>query len=382
MRKKILFFILNLSGGGAERMLCDIVNYMEPKKYDITVQTFYDSGIYKDRLPSYVRYKSVVKERIDIIRRARGRLLWQKMSEDYVYRKYIEDGYDYEVAFLEGVSTKLIAGGISESRKSGSPYRIAWVHADLYTYYYTGKFYGTVQDEAAAYKKFDRIVCVSESTKKGFIKRFGDTGNICVRYNFINIQRIRELSNKKQNEMMDRDNKPEFLIVTIGRLEEQKGYDRLLAVIYELYCEGMPCCLWIFGEGTKRELLEEMIKTNGMDSYVRIFGFVDNPYCYLKRGDIFVCSSRSEGYGLAIAEAMSLGVPVVSTDCAGPEELLEGGKYGLLVKNDQESIKKGIREMYESKEMREKYAKAGKERSCFFEPSARMKQIETVFNRG
>ncbi len=378
MKKKILFFILNLSGGGAERMLCDIVGYMNPEKYDITVQTFYDVGAYKHRLPAYVRYRTVVSRKADVIRKVNGRVLWQKMPKGYVYEKYIRQDYDYEVAFLEGLSTKLIADGIKD-KKEGGPKRFAWVHADLFTYYYTGKFYGSVEEEAASYQKFDRVVCVSENAKDCFIKRYGDTANLCVKYNFIDRERILKMSREMPAHGLPQKAGGEFLIVTVGRLNVQKGYDRLLSAIHELHSGGMPCRLWIFGEGEERGALERYIKQNGMCEYVELFGFVDNPYCYIKEGDLFVCSSRGEGYGLAIAEAMLLGVPVVSTDCAGPAELLNHGEAGLIVENSKEGIRRGMVEMYESKEMRLKFQKAGMERVHFFEPSYRMSQIEELF---
>ena len=84
-------------------------------------------------------------------------------------------------------------------------------------------------------------------------------------------------------------------------------------------------------------------------------GFKKNPYKYLKKADCFVCSSRSEGFSLVIAEAMMLGIPVISTYCSGPNELLEEGKYGLLVDNNEEDLYRGIKSIIEDEKLRMYY---------------------------
>ena len=70
-----------------------------------------------------------------------------------------------------------------------------------------------------------------------------------------------------------------------------------------------------------------------MSSHIHLLGYVKNPYPIMKQMDLFVCSSRSEGYSLVIAEALTLGLPVISMDCSGPNELLDYGKYGILCNN-------------------------------------------------
>ena len=79
-------------------------------------------------------------------------------------------------------------------------------------------------------------------------------------------------------------------------------------------------------------------------------GFLKNPYALMKNMDLFVCSSRAEGYSLVIAEALVLGLPVISTDCAGPNELLDNGKYGILVDNNESALYNGICDLINSPE--------------------------------
>jgi glycosyltransferase involved in cell wall biosynthesis len=88
----------------------------------------------------------------------------------------------------------------------------------------------------------------------------------------------------------------------------------------------------ILGEGEERQPLEALARELRLDADVALPGFVSNPYAYMKRAAVFAASSRWEGFGNVLVEAMACGAPVVSTDCpSGPREILEGGRHGLLV---------------------------------------------------
>lgn len=124
------------------------------------------------------------------------------------------------------------------------------------------------------------------------------------------------------------------MIIAVGRLTRQKGFDVLLRSFARLQ-EQQPSRLLILGEGRDRRQLEEEIRRLGLSGRVQMPGFVDNPYAYLARADLFVLSSRFEGSPNALKEALALGTPVVATDCkSGPHQILQGGKYGPLVPVD------------------------------------------------
>ncbi|HHX87771.1 MAG TPA: glycosyltransferase, partial [Firmicutes bacterium] len=90
--------------------------------------------------------------------------------------------------------------------------------------------------------------------------------------------------------------------------------------------------LIILGEGPQREALEQLIHSLGLGDQVQLPGFVNNPYRYMAQAAVFVLSSRREGFGNVLVEALAAGAPVVSTDCpGGPAEILEQGRYGRLV---------------------------------------------------
>jgi glycosyltransferase involved in cell wall biosynthesis len=122
-------------------------------------------------------------------------------------------------------------------------------------------------------------------------------------------------------------------ICAIGRLSEQKGFDSLLSAFAKIYNKEIE--LVILGEGPLRGSLEAQIKKLGIQERVHLPGFINNPLDVLNQASLFVLSSRWEGFGNVIVEALASGVPVVSTDCPGaPRELLCNGALGHLVQVD------------------------------------------------
>ena len=124
--KKILFFINTLNGGGAEKALVDMVNHLDPEKFQITVQTFLDTGVYKAALGEHIQYKSILKQKHPVIKRICSAVLTRILPPKILYNLFVKADYDYEIAYLEGFPTKIIAS--STNQKS---YKIGWLHTDL-----------------------------------------------------------------------------------------------------------------------------------------------------------------------------------------------------------------------------------------------------------
>jgi glycosyltransferase involved in cell wall biosynthesis len=121
------------------------------------------------------------------------------------------------------------------------------------------------------------------------------------------------------------------VLIAVGRLQIQKDYPTLLRAFAQVR-QKRPVRLLILGEGKERPMLEELIKTLGVEEDVSLPGFVMNPFAYMARASLFVLSSRWEGLPTVLIEAMCCGTPVVSTDCpSGPREILREGQYGQLV---------------------------------------------------
>lgn len=127
-----------------------------------------------------------------------------------------------------------------------------------------------------------------------------------------------------------------FTFCAVGRLSTQKGYDLLLDALARAN-ERLPCGweLLLLGNGPRREDLVDRARTLGLADRVSFLGHDENPYPVMASADVFVHPARWEGFGLVLVEALALERPVVATDCpGGPREILDGGRYGVLVAPD------------------------------------------------
>lgn len=179
----------------------------------------------------------------------------------------------------------------------------------------------------------------------------------------------------------DEYQKNEFNILAIGRFMPQKAFARLITVCAGLRDEGLKFKLNIIGEGPEEDIIKEKISELDMKDNVQLLGFKENPYPYIKEADLFVCASIHESYCLVVAESLVVGTPVVSTMCTGPIELLDNGRYGLLVENSENGLCAGIREMVNTPEKLSEYKNKTKDRREFFSIEESMKAWEEIFER-
>ena len=372
--KKILFFIPSLTNGGAEKVLTDIVMNLDSSKYKVTVQTIVDDGIYVKKIQKNrdILYKTIIKKNCKVFDFIKAEIFYHIFTPKFIYNQYIRNDYDIEIAFMEGIATKCIAKSTNINAK-----KYAWVHTDIYNNFYTKKIHFSLEGHVKDYKSFNQIFCVSESAKAGFKKRFGFDNNVQVMYNLLDDNAIRKKASQPLTNIPEKRN---FRLITVGRLTYQKGYDRLVRICKKLKSEDYSFELWIVGEGENRMDLEKYIAENELKE-VKLLGFKTNPYQYMAQCDLFICSSRAEGFSLVVAEALILGIPVVSTDCAGPNELLEFGKAGLLVENTDQALHDGIIKMMTDSNLYEYYKANAQKRGKDFQKEKRLKEIEEILSR-
>ena len=175
------------------------------------------------------------------------------------------------------------------------------------------------------------LIVNSEENRKWIVEKYNlnSSKTICI-YNPKDIQNIHSLSHEDISNAFFHTR--DIIILTVGRLVQQKGHGHLLKIFASLQ-KTMPCRLVICGYGELEEALKKLADDLGVSNSVLFTGWCDNPYKYMKRADIFVFPSLFEGQPNAMIEALICGCPIVSTDCDyGPREILANGKYGILTK--------------------------------------------------
>ena len=368
MKKNLLFFIPTLGGGGAEKVLVNLVNNLDYNKYEITVMTLFDVGVNKKNLHKNITYKYIFK------RMFRGNIHILKLfTPKFLYKKMIKEKYDVIISYLEGPTTRIVSGCDDKSTKL-----INWVHVEMENIKQFTSSYRNLKEMKNCYLKYDETIFVSYSARDNFIQKVGieDFPNKVIR-NIIDTNDIEKKSTEKIEDT--RFDNPNVKVITIGRLMPQKGYDRLLKIHKELIDESYKYSLYILGQGSERKRLEDYIKNNNIEECTYLLGYDENPYKYLKNSDFFVCSSYREGYSTAVTEATILGIPVITTLCSGMNEILDNGKYGIIVDNNEKALKQAIKIFLDNPNEIEKYKKLAQERSKYFKIDSQIKEIEELF---
>jgi len=363
---KVLFFIESLAYGGAEKILSIIINHINKDKFDITVVTVTNNGAFVDQISKLVKFKPIIKTRNRILYKILYHLVNFYLPLRIVYNLFIPKGNDIEVAFCEGFATKLLA-------YSPNKRKIAWVHTDMIVNPWTqGLVYSSIKKERNTYLKYNKVICVSETVMQSIKTKFGIEADTI--YNPIDSDEI--ISKSKEKTSLPIKNR--FRIVSIGRLVEQKGYDRLIKVINELKNEGHNFELWILGDGPEKKRLAHYIDKNNLNDYVKLWGFISNPYPYMATCDVFVCSSRCEGYSTAVTEAIILELPVITTLCSGMKELLGDSEYGVIVENEDMTLLEPLRKIIYDRDYLAMLIQKAKKRSNDFKIFSLMKSIEEL----
>ena len=361
---KILFFIETLTGGGAEKVLCNLVNHMDQTKFDITVQTVWPCDAEKYLAPG-IRYRSMYST-VNKINQLRYRA---EAASGLAYRLHVMDDYDIECAYLEMGSTKIMAASTNRKAK-----KLAWVHCDLSKAIDNPKSY--VKKTAPWYAKYDQVICVSQTVKGAFDKLFRNRFDSTVLYNVVDDYAIRE---KAVLPLPKRVEKRGFTVLSVGRLTAPKRFIRLLKTHKQLLDEGLEHDLWILGDGPERPMLEQYVAVNNLSDSVWMPGFIENPYPFMREADLLTCSSVYEGYSTFVTEGVILGKPIVTTDVSGMREMLGDSEYGLITENDDQAYLNGMRKMLVDTSLREKYAAAAAERGTAFSAEKRAEETERYF---
>lgn len=366
-RKKIMFFIHDLAHGGAEKVLVNLVNNMDPTRFDITVMTLFDVGVNRQFLKPHIRYRSCFQRVFP------GNSHVMKLfSPALLHRMLIKESYDIEIAYLEGTCARVISGCKSDSTKL-----VSWIHIELHGARSAAASFRSIREAKQCYANFDRIVSVSQTVQDMFQKALNVPVLHEVRYNTNESEQIRSLALCATTDVQF--SAEEMNLVGVGKLLPNKGFDRLLRIAHRLREEGYPVHIYLLGIGPEKAKLETYAKEHGMESAVTFLGYQTNPYQYVAKCDLFVCSSLSEGFSTAATEALIVGTPVCTVEVAGMKEMLgENNEYGVVVPNEEEALYGGIKALLHDPDLLAHYKQKAKERGDTFRTANTVQAVEDM----
>lgn len=362
---KILFLIHDLGQGGAEKVLVNLVNNMDLTKFDISVISLFGGGVNEQFLRPEIHYKAVFKKTFP--GNSQIMKLWSpKKLHDFI----IKDKYDIEVAYLEGPAARVISGCRSKDTKL-----VSWIHVEQHSMKKLAYSFRSEKEALDCYNHFDKIVCVSKFVENDFCNITKIKKPTTVLHNTVESQKIRTVALELEEEFVE-DGR--IRLIAVGTLKESKGYGRLLNIIKKLK-EEYPIHLYILGIGPMQKSIEDYIQENEMEAVVTLLGYKTNPYKYVAKSDLFVCASFAEGFSTAVTEALILGTPVCTVDVSGMKELLgNNDEYGIVTKNDEESLYQGIVQLLNNSILREYYKKQAEARGKFFDTKSTVSAVEEM----
>ena len=366
--KKILFFIHDLGPGGAEKVLVNLVNNMDPEAFEVTVMALIGGGVNEQFLKPHIRYVSCFEK----LPRGHTHLL-KLWSPEQLHARFIKEKYDIEVSYLEGPSARIISGCSDVDTKL-----VSWIHVEQHTKAVSAKAFRSYRESARCYHRFHRTVCVSEYVKQDFLGLYPGLSPIEVLYNTNETRQILE----KKEEPLETDlfTPGTIRMCGVGKLIPSKGFDRLLRIHQQLRVQGYPVYTYLLGVGAEQGNLESYVRQNNLTDSVKFLGYQTNPYKYVANCDLFLCTSFAEGFSTAATEALIVGTPVCTVDVSGMKEMLgENNEYGVVTENDEKALYLGIKHLLDEPALLAHYKKQAGLRGRTFSTENTVKAVENMF---
>lgn len=371
MKKKLLFVIESLTLGGAEKSLVTLLNLLDYSKYEVDLLLFAQGGAFQQLLPAevnllpvpeYFAYTSIpwsnpmrkikhpgmllaqlgysVALRMGMHNHIeKAALLWKISRNSF---RPMEQEYDVAIAYAQGVPTFFVAEKVRAKKKA------AWINA---VYKPQGEYLAFIRP---MYEKFDIVNAVSESLAVQMQELFEiPDPKMMIMKDILDVDFAGQMAQLSSNAAADM-NGPGVKILTVGRFAAMKGHDLAIDAAKLVRDAGLNFTWYAVGDGSLRESLEQQIAANGLQERFVLLGSRSNPYPYFAACDLYVQTSRFEGFGITLAEAKMFHKPIVTTnfDAVGAQFVNE--KNGLIVDISAQAIAEGITRMLTDTELRDR----------------------------
>lgn len=353
MKKKVLFMVSSMNIGGVEKSLLSLLSVIPKDKYDVTILTLEKKGGFLEYIPEHVKLEEaewfkdikpiIMESPQNTIKRylRTGKIFKipsfiysyyksKNTGDRYIYYKNVlksipnNDEY-YDAAIAYAGPTEIIDAYITH--KVNANKKIGWVHFDISQHNINKKLYEKL------YEKFDKVFAVSNEANKKLNEIIPSTRvKSEVLLNIIS----KDLINEMAEEEVEFDNEFDGIkIVTVGRLSKEKGQYLAIKALSKLKEDNYKVRWYCVGDGNSRSEYEKLIQEYKLENDFILLGLKANPYPYIKNADIYVQTSRHEGYCLTLAEARCLCKPIISTNFIGAYEQINNNINGIIIEQNE-----------------------------------------------
>ena len=349
--KKILFLIHDLHQGGAEKVLVNLVNNMDPEQFEIHVTALFGGGVNEQFLKPHVRFHAIFPKAFP------GNSHVMKLfSPKLLHKMFVKEHYDVEIAYLEGPASRIISGCTDPDTQ-----KVVWIHCTMKSEAEFAIGFRSTEEARRCYGSYDMGVFVSRGVMDAFRP-------------YCPLERMQVLYNTNESDaIQQKAHEPAELPGNgirwcgMGKLVENKCFDRMLRIQKRILDEGYRVHFLALGEGDQRPKLEQYVRDNGMDQHVTFLGYQTNPYKYVAKCDLFVCASFAEGFSTAATEALIVGTPVCTVEVSGMKEMLgDHNEWGIVTENDENALYQGIKRLLDDPALLAHYKKQATERGKTF----------------
>jgi glycosyltransferase involved in cell wall biosynthesis len=369
--KKILFMIGMMNIGGVEKSLLSLLSVLPKEEFDVTILMLEKKGGFLDEIPSWVKveeatwYKEIKPIILQPPQLTIKELYFKKkfftilsFILNYLTSKYFKNRFLYYKYILKSIPKHKVWFDIAVSyqgpndiidyyiaNKVSAKKKISWVHFDVSKFGMNKKLYKKL------YKKFDKLFIVSNEARSKLIERIPSIERKTeVFLNVVSSQLVSKMGSVNINLDQEYDG---VKIVTVGRLSKEKGQDIAIKALAKLRKDGYKVRWYCIGEGNFRKDLEKLIEDLDVKEDFHLLGSKTNPYPFISKSDIYVQTSRHEGYCLTLAEAKCLNKPIITTNFIGAFEQIENGKNGWIVEANEDEVYKRVKHLLDYPNERE-----------------------------
>lgn len=370
--KKILFVLPHMICGGVEKALLALIHELPKNEYNISVRVVKSEGDFVPLVPDYISYGELpLSEKIrdelmlggiraslqHYVKTFRifdlAKVTYNVLRRDPLatltcnFDSILDLQDEYDIAICFHIHMPFIVRYVAE--KVQADVKCAWIHNDFVMSGFD------VKKIQASLDKYDHYFAVSEQLLGEFVSIFPEyKSKSSIAHNIVSESYIRSSITGEQVEEYSKDT---VNLLTIGRLDKQKGYDLAIKACAELKARSHKFSWYVLGNGIEEQNIRKMIEEYDVEGYFHLLGIRINPYPYINGCDIYVQPSKHEGYGIAVAEARMLNKPIVCTDFTGARDQIVDGKTGIIVRFDSNDIADAIEALILNSDKRDEFCK-------------------------